>query len=121
MTNPEFSLTDRTSPAGDTVGDNLAGLGEYPSVSTNEVISWPGAGSLTLSSGTFDSNFVAGNDSRSYSNGISSALRIVPEPSSLALMGLGGVLLLGCVSQVAGRSERLANSSLGNVSCCSSG
>ncbi len=61
----------------------------YPALSGGEVLTISGAGSFDMGAGSFTSNFNVGSYSFTGVSGIVTRVNVVPEPSSVALLGLG--------------------------------
>ena len=61
----------------------------YPALSGGEVLTISGAGSFDMGAGSFTSNFNVGSYNFTGASSIVTRVNVVPEPSSVALLGLG--------------------------------
>lgn len=89
-----FDLTATNTVGGDDFQIDMDGTVSYPVLTIGDVISWSGSGTFTLSAETYDTFFESGTYTAPL-NGGDYVINIapVPEPSSTALLGLGGLAL----------------------------
>jgi len=90
-----FDLGTTDTAGGDDFQIDMLGSISYPALTIGDVVSWSGSGNFSLTSGSYGTFFESGSYSASL-NGGSFDVNIapVPEPSSIALLGLGGLATL---------------------------